>query len=42
MLLTAPRAAEVPAFFQAARYLPGIPVDLLDPTAAEIERQLRG
>jgi hypothetical protein len=32
----------MPAFFQAARYLPGITVDLVDPTALEIERQLRG
>jgi len=32
----------MPAFFQAARYLPGITLDLVDPTALEIERQLRG
>ena len=32
----------MPAFFQAARYLPGVTVDLVDPTAQEIERQLRG
>jgi hypothetical protein len=31
-----------PAFFEASRYMPGVSLDLVDPTPNEIEKLLRG